>query len=80
MRLGFGYDDSCDTYKVLLFALNWKSREMELKVYSLGDNSGRKVLLCSAFPYQPEGEGQFLSGTLNWPVRLSTDRVSNFFV
>lgn len=74
MQLGFGYDDSCDTYKVVLFALNGKSREMELKVYSLGDNSGRKAVVCSVFPYQAEGEGQFLIGTLNWPVRLSTTR------
>ncbi|KAG5046239.1 hypothetical protein AAZX31_06G172700 [Glycine max] len=74
-RMGFGYDESSDTYKVVAIVGNRKSRKMELRVHCLGDNCWKRKIECGndILPSDTfHGKGQFLSGTLNWVANLAT--------
>ena len=63
--IGFGYNDSSDTYKVV--AVVKKSRAItELRVCCLGDNCWRKIATWTSFPRIVQGRGWILGGTLNW--------------
>ncbi|XP_061362108.1 F-box/kelch-repeat protein At3g23880-like [Gastrolobium bilobum] len=61
--LGFGYDVSSDTYKVVAFFHN--STKTHVKVCGLGDNCWRSIESFPALPNLREG-GVYLSSTLNW--------------
>lgn len=63
-RFGFGYDNSSDTYKVVAVILG--SKNIIVKVHSMGDNCWRKILSFPEFPILGQIDGIFLSGTLNW--------------
>lgn len=68
--MGFGYDDSSDTYKVVAIR-NLKSKR-ELRVRCLGDNCWKNVASWSGFPRILGNKGRFVSNTLNWIAELST--------
>nr|KYP55345.1 F-box/kelch-repeat protein At3g23880 family [Cajanus cajan] len=74
LRLGFGYDDSSDTYKVVAAAESWDSREFELGVHCLGHHGWRKIASWTdfSFSYTLQPEGQFLSDTFNWLAKHAT--------
>lgn len=67
---GFGYDDSTDTYKLLAVIVDFKSKTMQVRVYSLGTNTNScwtTILTCPASFYISEADnGCFLSHTVNW--------------
>ncbi|XLR66885.1 hypothetical protein S83_017557 [Arachis hypogaea] len=63
--LGFGYDESSDSYKVL--AIIWDSSgTLITQVYSFGGSSWKRIKSFPAFPFSPEVNGYFIGGTLNW--------------
>ncbi|KAL1319357.1 hypothetical protein HN51_071648 [Arachis hypogaea] len=63
--LGFGYDESSDSYKVL--AIIWDSSgTLITQVYSFGGSSWKRIKSFPAFPFSSEDNGSFIGGTLNW--------------
>lgn len=66
LKFGFGYDELSDTYKVVLFLLDAKSENWEVKVHCLGDKCWRNILTCPSFPILGERDGQFVDGSVNW--------------
>ncbi|XP_020231922.1 F-box/kelch-repeat protein At3g23880 [Cajanus cajan] len=78
MKIGFGYDESNDTYKVV--AVLWppsngdhKQQKIELRVHNLGDNCWRKIAIGDDFPTcVVQHKGEFLNGTINWAAQLAS--------
>ncbi|XP_020229884.1 F-box/kelch-repeat protein At3g23880 [Cajanus cajan] len=66
LKFGFGFDDSSDTYKVVMILLDFQSHKRETRVLIMGDSSWKKTLTCSLFPLPDQVVGQLVSGTLNW--------------
>lgn len=66
-KMGFGYDDSSNTYKVVA-AVQYSSMQLktEPRVYCMGDNCWRNVASWTSFPRIVQGRGWILGGTLNW--------------
>ena len=76
--IGFGYNDSSDTYKVV--AVVKKSRAItELRVCCLGDNCWRKIATWTDFLRAIHTKGLFMSNTLNWVGRLYTTHQNAIF-
>ncbi|XP_027351270.1 F-box/kelch-repeat protein At3g23880-like [Abrus precatorius] len=69
VTLGFGYDDSSDTYKVLALVMVQRSTDRELTVHCLGDKCWRKIASIPTNSMILQYKGHFLSGTLNWMAR-----------
>ncbi|XP_027351269.1 F-box/kelch-repeat protein At3g23880-like [Abrus precatorius] len=69
VSLGFGYDDSSDTYKVLALVMKQKSTNIEVSVHCLGDKFWRKIANAPTDTRIERYKGHFLSGTLNWMAR-----------
>ncbi|XP_058768572.1 F-box/kelch-repeat protein At3g23880-like [Vicia villosa] len=70
-KFTFGYDNSTETYKVVMFGSNLDSWETNIvKVYHLGDNVWRTINGFPAIPLQlefdHEYDGVHLSCTINW--------------
>ncbi|XP_016200589.1 F-box/kelch-repeat protein At3g23880-like [Arachis ipaensis] len=63
--LGFGYDESSGSYKVL--AIIWDSSgTLITQVYSFGGSSWKRIKSFPAFPFSCQDNGYFIGGTLNW--------------
>ncbi|KAL5173900.1 hypothetical protein HKD37_16G046341 [Glycine soja] len=67
VKMGFGYDNSRNIYKVVSMVVEAQSRKTEVRVHCLGDNCRRKV--SSWFDFL---DGQY-NGTLNRIATLDTD-------
>ena len=79
-KMGFGYDDSSNTYKVVA-AVQYSSMQLktEPRVYCMGDNCWRNVASWTSFPRIVQGRGWILGGTLNWVGRLYTTHQNAIF-
>lgn len=66
VKCGFGFDDSCNTYKVVAILLDRKLQEREVRVHCMGDTCWRKILTFPVFPILGGPDGKFAGGTLNW--------------
>ncbi|GAU18257.1 hypothetical protein TSUD_175990 [Trifolium subterraneum] len=65
LNLGFGYDDSTDTYKVVAVFWDRTAKKMEGRVHCMGDSCWRKTLACPDFPILL-GIGLFVNDSINW--------------
>jgi len=76
-EFAFGYDDSTKTYKVVAFHVeenNVASAKSEVKVFSLGGNCWKNIILFPVIPLNwldlrhscLNNNGMHLSGTINW--------------
>ncbi|XP_057448683.1 F-box/kelch-repeat protein At3g23880-like [Lotus japonicus] len=68
-RFGFGYDDSRDTYKVVVLS-EYPSHgkvKTETMVYCMGDSHWRNILSDPGIPLSLMwSDGQFVGGCVNW--------------
>ncbi|XP_057432862.1 F-box/kelch-repeat protein At3g23880-like [Lotus japonicus] len=71
VNFGFGYDDSRDTYKVVVLSnyyYNRREPKLETMVHCIGtDSCWRKILNDPGFPFSlKELNGHFVGGCINW--------------
>ncbi|XP_058739623.1 F-box/kelch-repeat protein At3g23880-like [Vicia villosa] len=68
VHLGFGYDDSGDTYKVVAVLWDYTVQKWEGRVHCMGDSCWRKTLACPNFPTLliRTPIGRFVNGSVNW--------------
>ncbi|XP_016178722.1 F-box/kelch-repeat protein At3g23880-like [Arachis ipaensis] len=62
---GFGYDESSDSYKVVIASRDYSSGTVTAQVYSFRGSSWKRVNSFPAFPFFDDN-GHFIGGTLNW--------------
>ncbi|XP_057453186.1 F-box/kelch-repeat protein At3g23880-like [Lotus japonicus] len=65
--LGFGYDSSTDTYKVVVAVSHSVSWETTVHVYNMGYDTCWRTIQLSHFPSMcPGGDAVYVNNTLNW--------------
>jgi len=80
VMLGFGYDDSRDTYKLVAIVGHQNSKEYLFRslICSMEDKSGwRDIQNFPANPTAMEGDGIYLKDTLNWVGLLDFEYIEN---
>lgn len=78
LHMGFGYDNSSDTYKVVAVVGDgeYSPETAEVRVHCMGDNCWRKVVSWNGFPklmtVQGCHGGHYVSGHLNWVAAVKS--------
>ncbi|MED6189122.1 hypothetical protein PIB30_092679 [Stylosanthes scabra] len=68
VKFGLGYDDSTDTYKVVVNIIDREQWKNELRVYSRGDTCWRTVSVSPEDLLFSWEESQFVCNSFNWLV------------
>ncbi|KAL6556154.1 hypothetical protein OROGR_005442 [Orobanche gracilis] len=67
MNFGFCYDDSRDTYKVVVVLRDCRKRTTDTRAHCMGDGTWRKILSDPGFPVMLKPvSGQVVGGCVNW--------------
>jgi len=86
MMYGFGYDLVNDNYKVVSvlrvveYICGNFVKEDEVKVYTLGSNSWKRIPMFPFVVVPIQKSGQCVSGTINWLVSKDTEKSQCFIL